>query len=112
MLGNVVRDSMSGGGNHFSTTEMLIGTYNGAPLYRQMVAVSSFPNATSKTISYSSSGKNVINVWGFMQGGYTFQIPSGSDLVWYEKGSGMIFITCTANRSALSGYIVLEYTKT
>lgn len=112
MIGNIVRENAIGGGGDYSTSETLIGKYNGAPLYRQMVAVASFPNATSKTISYSSSGKNVINVWGFMQGGYTFQIPSGSDLVWYEKGSGTIFITCTQNRSALSGYIVLEYTKT
>lgn len=105
--------------NEYSIEETIIGIYFGKPLYRKCYRVNSFPNNGN---NYYASGiddiDKVIHAGGFaeagnetifLQGAYNSSIH---DAIVYEPLSNNIRVHSTNDRSAYSGYVWIEYTKT
>ena len=108
----------------YSTSEKVIGTWiDGKPIYRRVYEIGSMPNATTKNIStgYSADAITVIKIYGFarynnLANRATVPIPNVSTIAAEDVkaviSNGNIAITTASDRSAATGYITLEYTKT
>lgn len=105
---------------YYTTGEQAIGTWvNGKTLYRKVINIGNLPNATTKTISTGLSNITPINLYGYGYNPNTdvmFMVNSGNPAglsfqiqAYYSSGS--ILIQTGVDRSAYSGYIVLEYIK-
>ena len=107
-----------------STTETKIGTWiNGKPLYRKTYYVSSYPNSA---ILWFGTGVNnidkVIYMGGYADNGNEVVFLSSSyaneyhDTLVYDRvfsgHNNSIRVVTKSNRSAYSGYVWIEYTKT
>lgn len=107
--------------NNYSTTEQDTGTrwIDGKTIYRKVVNFGALPNNTSKTVAHGIVGwENFIRIYGWAKTG-TVVVPlpfvSSSALsaaMSLNINNTTIDITAGSDRSAFSGYIVLEYTKT
>ena len=104
----------------YDDTERVVGTYFGKPLYAKTIYISSFPNATVQNYATGISNlKFAINIYGYAQEttGSNFVIniarpdnPQNAIGAWID--AGQLRITAGSDRSAYSGYITIEYTKT
>ena len=92
----------SGGGDVYSTTETLIGSWMGAPLYRKCYNIAALPNNTELRISHGLTNVSIKRVYGiFGNGTFSSSIPYASTSATYNVGvwtnAGDIFVkTATA----------------
>ena len=115
---------------NYSTNEIKIGSWiDGKPLYRKVIYISALPN--NNVASYSagiSNFKRLINMNGWFQG--NGGVTTGDEVVtrpinfmlsaaekyniygFYNVTTGNIRITTLSDLSYLSGYVIMEYTKT
>ena len=115
---------------NYSTNEIKIGSWiDGKPLYRKVIYISALPN--NNVASYSagiSNLKRLINMTGWFQG--NGGSSTGNDTItrpmnfflanaenfniygFYNISSDNIRITTSTDLSYLSGYVIMEYTKT
>lgn len=107
--------------NDYSTSEINTGKkwIDGKPIYRKVIECGALPNATSKTISTGLSNIRCVKLSGFAidSSGYCLNLPhintatlSNSIQVELQSPS-TIYIRSGSNYSTLTGYIVIEYTK-
>lgn len=111
-------------GDNYSTTEQVIGTWLGKPLYQKTFDYGTLPNNAVKDVSHGIA--NVSKIWvydGFCyqpNGDYFAQLintaPSGTadnKGEWYF-GCSSTFIRCLTaqDRTNYSAYVTLRYTKT
>ena len=104
--------------SEYSTNETQIGIWiNGKPLYRRVIPVDSFPNTENKSIPIDNVDV-MINLKAYATNGTeTYYLPSAYnslnfDSVLYRNADNAIRIHTSSDRSAYSGYIIAEYTKT
>lgn len=107
-------------GNTLSTSETETNEtwIDGKKIYRKVIAVANFPNATSANVAHGVTGiDNTIRVWGRMKSG-TVEVPlpnadptAGASDGLFRNGAN-IEVRCGTNRSSYSGHVVIEYTKT
>lgn len=115
--------SVSGASVNYSTTEQVVGTYLGKPLYEITVDTGTLPNNTTKTIAHGISDlKAVIDLRGYARNtnnGINIPIPyvykSGSYSKSLQAYSDATNITLISGEN-MSGYtessVTLQYTKT
>ena len=102
----------------YSTTETVVGTYNGKPLYRKIVDCGALPNNTTKEVTHGIANINIFtNITGsaWDSNGTTIPLPTASltsPVVMYSDKS-KIYITTTTDRSTMiNSNVIIEYTKT
>ena len=85
---------------------------DGSSIYRKIIEVEHFPNATSATIDVDGL-LNLISVYGFMPSVSGFAgrpLPYGN-VVTFRFENGKMYLITTSDYSSYGGYIVIEYTK-
>lgn len=108
------------------TAEVLIGTYKAADgtvydLYRKVVDFGALPNAAEKTVAYGITNYDkIVKVSGIaiQASGDVLPLPfaNPADLsygvaLFVRQSSGAIVIRTGSNRSAMNGYITIEFTR-
>ena len=112
--------------NVYSTEETVTGTWvNQKPIYKKAIYINSLPNNT--TGSYQTGITNMeslINMYGIYQGTaegirttrplnfFDYTIQQQNITTFYASTNNTIRIKTFYDWSALSGYVILEYTKT
>lgn len=110
--------SANGSGDVYSTTEILIGTWNNAPLYRKIVEISAFPGA-GKTIEVPLGVSNVTyrKFEGCVQGlTALYNLPmfwNTSDNIGasININTNVLTLRSISDYSTASGYVIIYYTK-
>lgn len=105
--------------DNYSTAEQVIGTWiDGKPLYRKVINIGTLPNTASATIAHKISYVDKIRTNGsfaIASSGYSVPVPnvtaSTTGHIAINVDRTNIYVTTNSNRSDLTGYIVLEYTK-
>ena len=106
---------------NYSYVETKIGTWvNGKPLYRSVISLGSMPNATSKQVSHNISNiDNIVKITGFCytSSGVFLPLPyidvSGlANGISIFSNKTTIYTQAGTDRSSLTGYAIIEYTKT
>lgn len=101
----------------YSTTEKVIGKWvNNELLYRKYVEITAFPNTTSTSYPHGISNPNIVKISGIARNSsVAFPIPfyRANDTLGIEIYCTQtdIVITTGTDRTELSGYIELIYTK-
>lgn len=105
----------------YSTSEVRIGTWiNGKPLYRKCFYIDSLPStATTKTIATIPSSYRVVNISGCYTDNGTVYFPVNTIRPVNGIVSGIgtyiayneLIVEVGSDRSALSGYVIVEYRK-
>lgn len=114
--GKTLADRMS-----YSTTEQIIGKWiDGNTIYRKVIDISNLPNATIKQVAYNISNLDkVINLFGIA---YELNTPRHYPLPYVSTAAlanniginiegSYININTGTDRSGLTGYVIIEYTK-
>lgn len=105
--------------NIYSTSEVRIGTYDGKPLYRKKVNVSSLPNNNTKTINIPDV--DIVNCYGRAKPSsstiYTHTIPymnidNFDNSIALSYTGAWITIKTKSDYSNYVGYLIVEYTLT
>lgn len=105
-------------GINYSTTEQVIGTWiDGKPLYQKTIATGSLPASGTTTVALNISDiDNIIRYEGFASDGTNFVnlplvsiTPSAIIDLYCDRTNMHIY---ASNRSAYSGYVTIQYTKT
>ena len=122
--GSVVTDYVEyqeiGNKQVYSENEQVVGEWLGKPLYRKVFNIGLLPNATNLTIAHNLPSIDMIRTNGSfgIANGYSVPIPNasaGSSIngqIAINVDRSNIYLTTNSNRSDLTGYIILEYTKT
>jgi len=103
----------------YSATEKLTGEkwIDGKPLYRKVINIGAMPNASSKSVAHGASIDTCIHIYGFaVTGAVRVPLPfvSSSSItaaMAINLNSGNIDITAGTDRTAFTGYVIIEYTK-
>jgi hypothetical protein len=109
--------------NSYSTEEVNTGKkwIDGKPIYRKIVDIGALPNATTKTVAHNISNYDVFTtIKGIaFNNAKTAQIElpyitanNINTAISIEINATDVQIISGINRSSLSGYAILEYTKT
>lgn len=104
----------------YSTDEKVIGKWvNNKPLYRKVIYISSFPNQTTGNYAHNINNLDfVVSLSGVLKDNENFwtlpmtRISYTNYQVELRCTSTNVIITTNVNRSANTGYIIMEYTKT
>ena len=102
----------------YSTTETVVGTYMGKPLYRKVVDCGALPNNTTKQILHNIANINIITKTSgtsWTNDGTTIPLPTASltSPVVISSGKSKIDIITITDRSTFTNSnVTLEYTKT
>lgn len=104
----------------YSTTETVIGTWLGNPLYRKAFNIGNLPNAGASTYATGLTNVEIQRIWGraIHPNGTMIPIPYvGSSIDYcvhcnYTNDNKIAIGTNNNDRSQFVGVIVLEYTKT
>ena len=108
------------GAMHYSTEEKVVGTWiDSKPIYQKTINFGALPNTTTKNVAHGISNfKKIVNIisivdWG--SGGSSLSFAGSRDttqgISLYVEGSNIVIVTET-DRSSLTAYITLQYTKT
>lgn len=109
-----------GGMENYSSEEVVIGTFLGKPLYRKVIEFGNLPNITTKNVNHNISNLDkIINLYGNAYDSNSttsFPLPftSLSSLnycIALYATSSTVSLQTGIDRSNLTGYIVIEYTK-
>ena len=106
--------------NVYSTTETVIGTWLGKPLYRKVIDFGTLPNTTTKSVNHNISNLNkIVSMKGYAYNGTNFNpLPStnvnslGNQMALYCNATQVIVATGADRSNFTESYVVLEYTKT
>lgn len=109
-------------GNKYTTTEMVIGSWLGKPLYRKVLQLTELPGYPTTSVSLAHGISNfemAVTLRGFyLNGTTTLLLPFMSD---YDVTSQITISADDTNinllggqnyQSSVDGYIIIEYTKT
>lgn len=104
----------------YSTTETVVGEYNGKPLYRKIVDCGALPNNTTKEIIHGIANINIFtNITGSAcigdSNGTTIPLPTASltsPVVIYSDKSKIYITTITDRSTMINSNVIIEYTKT
>ena len=103
----------------YSTTETVIGTWLGKTLYRKVINFGALPNKASKRVAHNISNLDiVVRLSGiFTNGSATLPLPyahstSTSVVALYTPDKVHVQTECGIDRTAYTGYIIIEYIKT
>ena len=103
-----------------STSEKKIGKWiDNKPIYRKIINIGNLPNANYSNVAHNINNLNkVIKIYGNATNG-TLHLPlpfvstvSISSNVGININGNYITINSGTDRSSLSGYLIIEYTKT
>lgn len=110
--------------NEYLTTEQVIGKWiNGKLLYRKIIDLGNLPNNTAKTVPtgliFNSSNCILTNLYGVASysNGISFPLPFSStngidyNVALNVDNNNNVVITTSQDRSAMTGYAILEYIK-
>ena len=107
---------------HYSTDEQIIGTWiDGKPLYQKVIDIGNLPNSGTKSVLHNITNiKRVIEIHGSALSSNTgnsvplpYIYPNGTQyLISIVVTLTQINIVSGMDRSNLSGYVILKYTKT
>ena len=106
------------GADVYSTTETVVGTYNGKPLYRKVVDCGALPNDTVKNVTHNISNINIItSISGTSWNDAGKKIPLPTVSLSYpisvSADKSKISITTSSDRSDFTNSnVIIEYTKT
>ena len=107
--------------NTYSTDEVRCGTWiDGKPIYRKVIDFGALPNATTKSIAHNISNiDKITKIEGITYANYNYSLLPlvyNSNEAQYNTeiyvGSTYIYMKSTQNRSGVTAYVTLEYTKT
>jgi len=111
-----------GTGNDYSTDEQIIGTWiDGKPLYQKTIDLGNLPNATTKQVNTEISNvKRLINYSATAtdSNGGNIAFPrlwlggSGDMYIGFGSNLSTINVATTSDRSGMTGYCTVQYTKT
>lgn len=111
--------SVKSGGGTYSTSEVLTGEtwIDGKPIYRKVVDIGSLPNNATKTVAHGITGiSQVITLRGMVTDGNFYLLPmmtaTGPGQTIISVTGANITIISSTDRHTLSGFVILEYTKT
>lgn len=103
---------------NYSTNEIEIGKWiDDKPIYRKVYNINSLPNTTTMDINISTWNINTItSLGGYTSTGLIFNgnrdnVSSEIDL-YANVIENKITITTHSDRSSMSGFVIVEYTKT
>lgn len=109
----------------YSTEEQIVGKWiNNKPIYRKVVNFGTLPNTAEKSVSHNINNFNFatkIDGIAYNNDGRTFPLPalsfgisSGSitPSIYIFADKNNITIGTGVDRTAYSGYVIIEYTKT
>ena len=102
----------------YSTTETLVGTYMGKPLYRKVIVCGALPNNASKEILHNTANINIIpktSGTAWMNDGTTIPLSAvslSSPVVVYSDRSKISITTITDRSAFTNSNVTIEYTKT
>lgn len=117
-----IRSNKKGGnssGHNYSTEEQIVGTWiDGSPVYEKTINFGALPNNTEKSVAHSIS--NVDKIW--VSDGFVFtssnvfyglvHAAETTQFVWdTHVDRTNVTIETYSDRSALSAYITVRYTK-
>ena len=111
------------GYDNYSTSETIIGTFLGKPLYRKVIDCGNLPNNDTKSVAHNISNiERTIRCFGSAKyGAYFLDLPylaissgsiSGANSIGATADATNINIITGTNRTSWSAYVVVEYTKT
>lgn len=106
----------------YSTSEQRIGTWiDGKPIYRKVIDCGALPNNTIKSIAHNINNLDIftkIYIFGINPSGnyhISYSVYDNNavanSVTAYANSTAVVFITKN-DRSAYTGYAILEYTKT
>ena len=105
----------------YSTTEVKTGEkwIDGKDIYRRVINIERLPNATTQTITKIDTNWIITDMRGFAYGNGNFQFPipntstenTVEGIQIFVDGNSNLVIRTGTDRSAYSGYIILEYIK-
>ncbi len=103
----------------YSTDEIVCGTWiDGKPIYRKVLTLSSLPNTQTLSIDISSLNVAiVISLVGYSNTGLVFNgtrtgVDSAPIDMFVDISRNQIDLITYQDRSNMSGFIIIEYTKT
>ena len=117
---NIVGDSGSEEGFQYSTSEQWTGKkwIDGKKIYQKVINIGALPDSSSKDVNHNINNLDkIINYYGSAQtseGGCIClpYISTGGNSVQLWADSTIVRAITIEDRTAYSGYIILEYTKT
>lgn len=116
----LITDDGDTGNDVYSTTETKTNKVwiDGKPIYRKIVDIGTLPNASTKSVNHGiSSLESVVRTYG-MAGGPASQLPlpfvsiSSNTSIQFAIVGTTIDIITGVDRSAYTGWVAIEYTKT
>lgn len=121
MTGNVIQPNGSGGGEVYSTSETVIGTWNGRTLYRKCYEVSAMPNNTTLLVPHGlGNSVSFFSCYGWIHAAHldptSFTVGSYANLTTgkffrtYISGDS-IAVETNADYHASGGTLIVEYVK-
>lgn len=109
-----------GGADTYSTTETMTNKVwvDGKPIYRKVISCGTLPNSTTKTVAHGITGITAwVSITGTAYDGSGNALPLNvgatstiSDCGLYLDSTNVYLVT-GLNRSGMTGYVILEYTK-
>ena len=102
----------------YSTNEIKIGTWiDGKPLYRKVVDIGTLPNATTKHVAHNIANiGSVVTLRGIVTDYRFFPVPfaatSNAYAISIFADSTNIDVMAGNDRSNMTGFAIIEYTKT
>lgn len=107
----------------YDTTERVIGTYMGKPLYRKVVDCGYGPNKAQKTVALGFHAERYLSIVGTFQGSdfsgplnnandSNVQYQFALDVTMSTNGDSIVLSSRNMDRSTAHVFVTLEYTKT
>lgn len=109
-------------GNKYSTNEIVIGNWLGKPIYRKVVPITELPGSSTPTVTVAHGINNLeyaITLKGFyLNGSTTLLLPFMSDydvtaqITLSINDTNIVLMGGLNYQSSITGYVIVEYTKT
>lgn len=97
----------------YSTTETVVGTWLGKPLYRKVIDFGSLPNTENKYVTHNINIETPVRCSGIVLNpntGMKFTMPMPDINIWLDINQ--VCVRTGSDRSATTGIAIIEYTKT
>jgi hypothetical protein len=104
--------------DNYSTNEQVIGKWiDGKPLYRKVVDIGTLPNATTKQVAHNIANiGSVVTLRGIVTDYRFFPVPfsatSNAYTISIFADTTTIAVMTGNDRSNMTGFVIIEYTKT
>lgn len=98
--------------NVYDTTEVKVGKWGEADLYRKYITIPSLPNSTTGSYATGLSTETVRRMEFYYDSSSEFgAVWSSLGSVSYNKSTKKVDVSSTSDMSSYSGVVILEYTK-